>query len=116
MSRPMDTPKPNYGAVEAFARGLMTALLQGVPVASSEPPSRSEVRAKRKPRRHREPARPRQLRLDEMPSPVPELDRSMPAPPYTQAEYENMERALRGEAATGYYAPHEGGGAGDGVS
>jgi len=54
------------------------------------------------------------MRLGE--TPVPEMDRSMPAPPYTQAEYDRMESVLRGEAPTGYYAPHEGGGAGHGVS
>lgn len=54
------------------------------------------------------------MRLGE--SPVPEMDSSMPPPPFTQADYERMERTLSGQAPLGYYKPGEGMGSGDGVN
>jgi len=96
----------------ALGYGMMRALLEHGERSTREAPhrGRATTRHRRAPKPQAEPAIAAQA------SPVPELDASAPAPPLTQAQYDRMEAILRGEAPIGYYKPHEGAGAGDGVS
>lgn len=95
----------DYRAIEAFARGAMLALLGT---------DAGRVDAARKPGRRRTrptdsaPA-PSPRQLDLLPISAPGArDDEIPAPPFTQAEAERMERVLRGESPNGSYAPTEG--------
>lgn len=95
----------NLAAIEAFARGAMSALLAG-----SEAPARASRRRRVRPVRTRSSspqptaAPASQMELIEAPGAPADL----PAPPFTQAQAEAMEAVLRGDAPTGYYKPDEG--------
>lgn len=94
----------DYKAIEAFARGALSALLGD----SAEP---AAVRKSGRRRSRENPSAapapsPRQL---DLPITAPGArEGEIPPPPFTQAEAERMERVLRGEAPTGTYKPTEG--------
>lgn len=41
------------------------------------------------------------------PAPVPEFDSGVVSPPFTQAQFEHMERTLRGEVPADHYVPDD---------
>ena len=106
----------DYRAIEAFARGAMTALLAGSEGGGGSAPQ------PRPRRRHRSargtptlavptpPPQPQQMPLMDAGGPIAPgagADDTMPAS-ITQAQAEAMERVLRGEMPVGYYRPAEG--------
>lgn len=95
----------NLAAIEAFARGAMSALLAG-----SETPSPSVTPRRR--RKHGRTTAPRPAPTVapqmELPIDAPGAPAGIPPPPFSQAEAERMEAVLRGEAPTGFYKPDEG--------
>jgi hypothetical protein len=99
---------PDYRAIEAFARGAMSAFF-----TQGETPPAHAVRKTRRRRSQAQPdaaptPSPRQLDLHLEPIVAPGAPPEMPASPLSQAEVERMERVLRGEAPNGSYKPSEG--------
>lgn len=95
----------DYKAIEAFARGAMAALLSHDDSADSKPPARKAGRRRSQLSNQAPASSPRQL---DLPISAPGATEEIPAPPFTQAEAERMERVLRGEAPAGSYKPTEG--------
>lgn len=95
----------NLAAIEAFARGAMSALLTGAETPTPQAPRR---RNRRPARTTAAAPRPEPSRQMELPIDAPGAPGGIPPPPFSQAEAERMEAALRGEAPTGFYKPDEG--------
>jgi hypothetical protein len=95
----------NLAAIEAFARGAMSALLAGS--ETNGPHSRSPRRRRRSApvERSSTSTAPRQL---DLPISAPGMPDEPIAAPFTQAEVERMEAVLRGDAPQGFYKPDEG--------
>lgn len=97
----------NLAAIEAFARGAMSALLAG---------SETPVLPRASRRRRARPVRVRSSSPQPTAAPASQMElidapgapADLPAPPFTQAQAEAMEAVLRGDAPTGYYKPDEG--------
>lgn len=91
----------NIAAIEAFARGAMSALLAG---ESARPVPQTKRTRRRRTAPTTATPPPEQMELQIAPGAVPE----MPAPPVTQAQMEAIDRVLRGEQPAGTYRPTEG--------